>query len=62
MEYRFLVQGTKNEYTTFPYKTALPEANVKTNRMASTKWTYYKERRFSNNYFILSKISFKDLE
>ena len=29
---------------TFPYKTALPEANVKTNGMESTKCTYQKER------------------
>ena len=36
----------------FPYKTAFSEANVKTNRMGSIKWTYYKERIFSSNYFI----------
>ena len=33
LEYRFLVQGTTNETATFPYKTALPNANVKTSGM-----------------------------
>ena len=36
----------------FPYKAALSEANVKTNRMMSTKWTYHKEWIFASNYFI----------
>ena len=27
----------------------------KTNKMVTTKWTYYKERSFSNNYFISLK-------
>ena len=31
------------ENTLFPFKT---EANVKTNRMATTKWTYHKEWSF----------------
>ena len=43
LEYRFLVETTKIENTSFPFKTALSEANVKTNRMATTKWTYHKE-------------------
>ena len=38
----FLVETTKIE-NTFPFKTVLSEANVKTNRMATTKWTYHKE-------------------
>ena len=33
LEYRFLVETTKIENTSFPFKTTLPEANVKTNRM-----------------------------
>ena len=33
MDYRFKVENTKIESATFPYKTALPEANIKTNRM-----------------------------
>ena len=42
LEDRFLVEATKIENTSFPFKTALSEANVKTNRMATTKWTYHK--------------------
>ena len=42
LEYHFLVKTTKIESTSFPFKTALPEANVKTNRMVTTKWTYPK--------------------
>ena len=52
LEYRFLVETTKIENTSFPFKTALSEANVKTNRMATTKWTYHKEWSFASNYFI----------
>ena len=36
----------------FPHKTALPEGNVKTNIMGSTKWTYYEGRSFASNHFI----------
>ena len=52
LEYRFLDETTKIENTSFPFKTALSEANVKTNRMATTKWAYRKEWSFSSNYFI----------
>ena len=52
LEYRFLVETTKIENTLFPFKTALSEANVKTNRMATTKWTYHKEWSFASNYLI----------
>ena len=52
MEYRFLVESTKIENTTFPYKTTISEGNVKTNKMVSTKWTYQKEQSFISNYFI----------
>ena len=41
------------ESITYPYKSALSEANGKANRMGSTKWTYYKERSFTSIYFIL---------
>ena len=58
LEYRFLVEATKIEITPFPFKTALSEANVKTNRMATTKWTYHKERSFASNCFIF----FENLE
>ena len=43
LEYRFLVETTKIENKSFPFKTALSEANVKRNRMATTKLTYHKE-------------------
>ena len=33
----FLVEATKIESTSFPFKTALSEANVKANRIATTK-------------------------
>ena len=52
LEYGFLVETTKIENTSFPFKTALSEANVKTNRMATTKWTYHKEWSFASNYLI----------
>ena len=52
LEYRFLVETTEIENTSFPFKTALSETNVKTNRMAATKWTYHKEWSFASNYFI----------
>ena len=55
----FLVESTKIESATFPHKTALSEANVKTNRMGSTKWTYRKERSFASNYFVFLKNLFQ---
>ena len=51
LEYRFLVETTKVENTSFAFKTALSEGNVKTNRMVTTKWTYRKEWGFASNYF-----------
>ena len=51
LEYRFLIESTKIENATHLYKTALSEANVKTNKMGSTKWTYHKERSFASNHF-----------
>ena len=59
MEYRFLVESTMIEKETFPYKTALLEANVKTNRMGSTRWTYHNERSFASKYFIFLEILFQ---
>ena len=35
--------------TSFLFKTALLEADVKANRMATTKWTYRKEWRLGSN-------------
>ena len=39
----FLAESNKIENATFPYKTAMSEANVEKNRMESTEWTYQKE-------------------
>ena len=55
----FLVEYTTTENTMFPNKTALQKANVKTDIMGSTKWTYHKERTFVTNYFICLKINFQ---
>ena len=49
LEYRFLVEATKIETISFPFKTALSEGYVKINRMATTKWTYHKDRSFASN-------------
>ena len=38
LKYRFLLETTKIENTSFPFKTAMSEANVKTNSMATAKW------------------------
>ena len=55
----FLVERTKIEKASFPYKTAISEANVKTNRMVTTKWAYHRERSFASNYFIFLKVLFQ---
>ena len=52
LEHRFLVETNKIENTSIPFKTALSEANVKTNRMTTTKWTYHKEWSFASNYVV----------
>ena len=51
LDYRFLVETTKITNTSFPFKTALSEAYVKSSRMATTKWTYHKKWSFASNYF-----------
>ena len=40
---RFLVESTKTENASFSCKTAISKADVKTNRMVNTKWTYHKK-------------------
>ena len=50
--YRFLVGCTDVKSATLPYKTALSEANIKTNRLRSTIWTHHKNRSFASSYFI----------
>ena len=52
LDYRFVVESTKIEDVSFSYKTTISEANVKTNRMMSTKWTYHKERSLANKELI----------
>ena len=49
LEYHFLVESSEIENARFPYRPALSEANIKTNRMGSTKWNYYKERSLTSN-------------
>ena len=59
LEYRFHVDSTKIENASFAYKTATSEVNIKTNKMATIKWAYHKERTFAINYFIFLKILFE---
>ena len=58
LEYGFLVESNRVENASFPYKSVISKANVKTNRMISTKQTYHKELSFASNYLIFLKISF----
>ena len=50
LEYHFLIETTKIK--THFHSKLLSEANIKTNRIATTKWTYHKEWSFASNYFI----------
>ena len=59
LDYYFLVKTTKIENTSFPFKTALSEANVKTIGMSPTKWTTDKQWSFGSNYFIFLEIFFQ---
>ena len=59
LESRFLVESTKIENVSFPYKTAISEANVKTNGMVTAKWICDKEGSFASNYLIFLKIFFR---
>ena len=52
LEYGFIVETIKFESRSFPFKTASSEANVKTNRMETTKWTCHEEWSFASNDFI----------
>ena len=56
LEHCFLVESAKVKNASFQFKNDISEANVKTKRMVSTKWTYQKERNFASNYFIFLKI------
>ena len=48
------ISGNVQRFQYFNSETeiAISEANNKTNRMVSTKWTYHKERSFGSNYSI----------
>ena len=59
LEYSFLIESTEIESASFPYTTAISEANVKTNTMVSTKCTYHKERSFARKPFFFLKIFFQ---
>ena len=48
----FLVESSKIENTSFPFKTALSEANLKAKKTATTKWTDHNKWIFASNYFI----------
>ena len=63
LEYLFFVESTNIESASFPYKNVMSEANVMTNRMMNTKWTYHKELSFPSNNFIFLEIlsQFKNL-
>ena len=47
----FFSWNHKIENTSCPFKTVLSEANLKTNRMVTTKWTYHKEWSFATSLF-----------
>ena len=49
LEYCFLVESTKIENASFPYNTAIPDANVETNKILTTKLAHHKERSFASN-------------
>ena len=59
LKYHFLVERTKSEKASFPYKTAISEVNVTTNRMVTTKCAYHTERSFASNNFIFLKVLFQ---
>ena len=59
LEYVFLIKSSWIENGLFSYKTAIWEANVKTDKMVSTNWTYHKEQSFASHYLIFLKIFFQ---
>ena len=58
LSYRFLVESTKIENASFPYKTAVSEASIKTNKILSTNWTYKKQGAFASSYLFFWKFCF----
>ena len=59
----FIDERTKIENASFPNKTAISKASVKTNRTVTAKWPYNKERSLASHYFIFLKkfFQFKNL-
>ena len=56
MEHHILVEYTNIENASFPYTTALSEANIKANMMmANTKWTWTCHKKWG-----FAKTSFKE--
>ena len=49
----FVVESTNIENASLLYKPALLKANVRANRMGSTKWVCHKDRSFASKCFIL---------
>ena len=58
LESHFLVESTTIKNRSFPYSTSLSKTNVKTNKLESEKWTYYKKPG-CNNKIIFSKTCLK---
>ena len=54
----FSFESTAIENATFPYETVLWKANVKTDRIRNTKWTYERETGFAPDYFPFWKVLF----
>ena len=61
LEYRFLVERTKIEKASFPYKIVISEANVKTNRMVTTKWITENGVLPVTTFFLKVLLQFKNL-
>ena len=61
LEYPFLAETTKIENASFQFalsEAALSEADVKTNRVSTTKWNHHKEWRFASKCFIFLQYLF----
>ena len=63
LEYHFLVESTMTKNVLFQYKTVTSEANVKRNRMVSTKWTCHKEQFLivTTSFFLKILFHYKNL-
>ena len=59
ISYCLLVESTKIENATFPYRTALSAANFNTNRMGSSKQTYHKNEVLPLTTSLFLKILFQ---